>query len=117
MRLGQDSLEAGLYPPQCVLDSPSLSLAGLLDIGITVAGQEMDVRGGETGDAAPEVGLQVLVRAVGIYCLLEGVDLTHNFCYAPRTKYEWADESTCKKDRAQKLKLKILKEYTSRCVI
>lgn len=65
------------------MDPPCLSLAGLLEVGIVVAGQEVDVRGGEPGDAAPQVGLQLLVRVVWAYSLLEGVDLTHNLCYAP----------------------------------
>lgn len=60
-----------------------MSLAGLLKVGIVVSGQEVDVRGGEAGDAAPKVGLQPPVWAVGAYSLLEGMYLTHDLCYAP----------------------------------
>lgn len=81
--LGQGSLESGLHPPQRVLDPPCLPLAGLLEVGIGVSGQEVEVRGGEPDDAAPKVSLQIPVRAVGVHSLLEGVDLTHNLCYAP----------------------------------
>lgn len=45
----------------------------------------MDVRGGEPGDAAAKVALQVPVWAVRVHGLLEGMDLTHNLCYAPTT--------------------------------
>lgn len=37
------SLEGGLDPPQCVLDSPCLSLTGMLEVGILVRGEEVDV--------------------------------------------------------------------------
>lgn len=65
------------------MDPPCLSLARLLEVGIVVGSQEVDVGGGEPGNAALKVGLQLLVRAVGARGLLEGVDLTHNLCYAP----------------------------------
>lgn len=87
--LGQGSLESGLHPPQLVLDPPRLSLAGLLEVGIAIGGQEVDVRGGEPGGAPPKVGLQLPVRAVGTHSLLEGVDLTHNLRYAPWAKDAW----------------------------
>lgn len=76
-------MESGLHPLQLVLDPPRLSLAGLLKVGIIVGGQKVDVRGGEPGDAAPKVSLQLPIRAVGAQSLLEGVDLTDNLCYAP----------------------------------
>lgn len=76
-------MESGLDPPQLVLDPPRLALAGLMEVAVVLGGQEVDVRGGESGDAAPEVGLQLRVGAVGVHSLLEGVDLTHNLCYAP----------------------------------
>lgn len=81
--LGQGSLESSLNPPQRVMDPPCLSLARLLEVGIVVGSQEVDVRGGEPGNAALKVGLQLLVGAVGAHSLLEGVDLTHNLRYAP----------------------------------
>lgn len=80
---GLGSLESGLNPPQCVVDPPRLSLARPLEVGIVIGSQEVDVRGGEPGDAALKVGLQLLVRAVGARSLLEGVDLTHDLGYAP----------------------------------
>lgn len=86
MRPGQGSLERGLNPPQLFLDPPSLFLAGLLEVGIAVSSQEVDVRGGEPGDAAPKVVLQLLVGAVRAHSLLEGTDLTHNPRYAPGVK-------------------------------
>lgn len=52
---------------------------------MAVGGQEVDVRGGEPGDAAAKVALQVPVWAVRVHGLLEGMDLTHNLCYAPTT--------------------------------
>lgn len=55
--LGQSSLESGLNPLQRFLDPPCLSLAGLLEVGITVSRQEVDARGGEPGNAAAKVGL------------------------------------------------------------
>lgn len=76
-------MESGFNPLHPVLDPPSLPLTGLLEVGIAVSGQEVDVRGGEPDDAAPKVGLQISVRAVGVNSLLEGMDLTHNLCYAP----------------------------------
>lgn len=56
----------------------------MLEVGVLVRGQEVDVGSGEAGDAAPKVSLQILVRAVGVHPLLEGMDLAHNLCYAPK---------------------------------
>lgn len=53
----------------------------------------MDVRGGKPGNSASKVGLKFSVGAVGEYSLLEGVDLTHNLCYAPLAK-DRMDERT-----------------------
>lgn len=92
--LRQVSLEGGLDPPQRVLDPPRLSLARLLEVGVVVGSQEVNVGGGEAGDAAPKVGLQVPVRAVGVRDLLEGVDLAHDLCYAPRTSDGWTGQET-----------------------
>lgn len=83
MRPGQGSLERGLNPPQLFLDPPSLFLAGLLEAGIAVSSQEVDVRGREPGDAPLKVVLQISVGAVRAHSLLEGMDLTHNPRYAP----------------------------------
>lgn len=83
LRPGHGSLECGLHPPQLFLDPARLPLAGRLKGGIAVGGQEVDVGGGEPGDAAPKVRLQLLVRAVRERRLLEGVDLAHNLRYAP----------------------------------
>lgn len=90
-QMGQRSLESSLHPPQRVLDPPRLSLAGLLKVGIVVSGQEVDVGGGEPGDAVPKVGLRLAVWAVGVHSLLEGMHLTHSLCYPPRNR-EWIDE-------------------------
>lgn len=87
------SVEIGLNLPQFLLDPACLPLTGLLKAGITVGGQEVDVRGGKLGDAAPKVGLQPPVRAVVTYSLLEGVYLTHNFCYAPLQDSEMGREN------------------------
>lgn len=82
-KLGQDSLESGLHPPQRVLDPPCLTLGGLLEVGDVGSGQEVDVRVAEPGDPASKVGLQLPVGAVRVHSLLEGVDLAHNLRYAP----------------------------------
>lgn len=80
------SVEGGLHPPQLLLDLPRLRLTGLLRRRVAAGGQQVDVGGGELGDAPPEVGLQRLVVAVRESRLLEGVDLTHDLGYVPETE-------------------------------
>lgn len=78
-----DLVEGGLHPPQLLLDLSRLRLTGLLWGRVAVWGQEVDVRGGELGDAPLKVRLQRPVVVIREGRLLEGVDLTHNLCYVP----------------------------------
>lgn len=82
--LALGSLQRRFDPPQRVLDPPALPLTRLLEVGV-IFGEDVDIRGGEAGDAAPQVGLQFSVGAIGANGLLEGVDLTHDHRYAPAT--------------------------------
>lgn len=83
------SLECGLHSLQSVVDSSRLTLAGLLKVGIIVSCQKVDVRVGEPGNMAVQVGLKVSVWLVRVQSLLEGVDLTHDLCYAPGNSSRW----------------------------
>ncbi len=105
-------MESGLNPPQRVLDPPCLSLAGLLKVGIAVSGQEVEVRVGEPGDAAPKVGLQLPIRCVGACGLLEGVDLTHNLCYVPWATTEQHEMGKQTKRKSENLKKKISRFFS-----
>lgn len=80
---GGGSLERSLDPLQFFLDLTTLPLAGLLEA--SVGHRELLVRGGQPGDATPEVVLQLSVRAVRVCDTLEGMDLTHDFGNAPES--------------------------------
>lgn len=80
------SVEGGLHPPQLLLDLARLRLAGLLQVRVSLRGREADVSGGELGDAALKVRLQLPVGAVREGSILEGVDLTHNLGDVPGSR-------------------------------
>lgn len=81
---GGASLERGLDPLEFLLDLPTLLLAGLLDVG--VGRPVLAVGGGEPGDAAPEVVLQLSVGGVRARRPLEGLDLAHHLRDAPESR-------------------------------
>lgn len=93
---GRGSLERRLHPPQLLLELPCLRLVGPLEVRVAVGDREGDVRGGELGDAPPQVPLQPPVGAVREGGLLEGLDLTHKLRYVPW----WGSE----KEEKEKLK-------------
>lgn len=89
------SVERGLHPPQLLLDLPRLRLTGPLELPVAVRGQEVDGGGGELGDAAAKVRLQLPVGAVREGGLLEGPDLARHLRDVP-----WRDESKRKSQHA-----------------
>ena len=56
---------------------------GLLEVGVVVGGEEVQVAAAEVLDAVAQVALQPALGAVGEHRLLEGLHLAHHPGYAP----------------------------------
>lgn len=80
---GGGLLERGLDSLQFFLNLATLPLARLLDA--SVGRPELLVRAGEPSDAPSKVVLQLTVGAVRACYTLEGMDLTHDLCDAPKS--------------------------------
>ena len=55
----------------------------LVEVGVVVCGQQVDVTGAEVGNAQPQVSLELWVGAVGEHAVLERMHLAHYLRYGP----------------------------------